>query len=352
MYKLIKPLFMLCETPMHVGSGADLGIVDLPIQREKHTRFPKIESSSLKGALREAVENAAVKKVSDDAQALENLVRINKIFGWDEDPVVQREGFGKSDLLQYFTVFKDGREEEEISFAGAIGFTDARLLLFPVKSVKGVFAWVCCRRNLHQFEKDMQLAFGIDFSIPGLHNGSLDTAHTYLLSKNNTISFKDHVILEDYSFPIQSILQQELEVVQGDKKTPLGEWLANHVCSSEDTYWLEKMKHDIVILPDNDFTDFVELSTEVITRTKIDNALGTVASGALFTEEYLPAESVLYSLVLAHDEFTKAEEKISAEGVLDFFKQHLPGHAQVGANATLGKGILKMGKHFFANNNL
>lgn len=352
MYKLIKPLFMICETPMHVGSGADLGIVDLPIQREKHTGFPKIESSSLKGALREAIESAAVKRISDSGknEALENLVKINKIFGWDEDPVDER--FSKTDLLPHFTIYQNGREEEEISFAGAIGFTDARLLLFPVKSVKGVFAWVCCWKNLLQFEKDMQLALGNDFSIPGLHNGSVDKNSTHLLSENNSLSFKGHVILEDYSFPVESILQQKIQVTHGGIKMPLGEWLAKHVCPSEDTYWLEKMKHDIVILSDSDFTDFVQLSTEVITRTKIDNVLGTVAPGALFTEEYLPAESVLYSLVLAHDEFTKADEKITAEGVLKFFGNNLAGHAQIGANATLGKGILKMGKHFFANNNL
>ena len=56
MYKSTNPLFLICETPLHAGSGDDLGIVDLPIQRERHTSFPKIEASSLKGALREAFE--------------------------------------------------------------------------------------------------------------------------------------------------------------------------------------------------------------------------------------------------------------------------------------------------------
>jgi len=56
MFQISKPLFLICETPLHAGSGDSLGIVDLPIQREKHTSFPKIEASSLKGALREAFE--------------------------------------------------------------------------------------------------------------------------------------------------------------------------------------------------------------------------------------------------------------------------------------------------------
>jgi len=48
----IKPFFIKSITPLHVGSGSDLGVVDLPIQRESHTGFPKIEASSLKGSIR------------------------------------------------------------------------------------------------------------------------------------------------------------------------------------------------------------------------------------------------------------------------------------------------------------
>ncbi|MEW5822118.1 MAG: RAMP superfamily CRISPR-associated protein, partial [Cyanobacteriota bacterium] len=56
MYKQAKPFFMIVQTPLHAGSGQDLGIVDQPIQRERHTSFPKIEGSSLKGAIREVFE--------------------------------------------------------------------------------------------------------------------------------------------------------------------------------------------------------------------------------------------------------------------------------------------------------
>ena len=59
MYKIARPLFFRCITPMHVGCGSDLGIVDLPIQREKHTGYPKIESSGIKGCIREDFEAVA-----------------------------------------------------------------------------------------------------------------------------------------------------------------------------------------------------------------------------------------------------------------------------------------------------
>ena len=50
------------------------------------------------------------------------------------------------------------------------------------------------------------------------------------------------------------------------------------------------LSEKLVILHDDDFRDFVALSTEVITRNKIDNETGTVAEGQLFTEEYLPTK--------------------------------------------------------------
>ena len=120
MFKKAKPLFLIVETPLHAGSGSDLGIVDLPIQREKHTDYPKIEASGLKGSIREIF----------DAQAKSGQVK--------NDEVILAFGPDTGDL-----------------HAGALGFTDARLLLFPVKSVKGVFAWVTCPAVLERFKHDL-----------------------------------------------------------------------------------------------------------------------------------------------------------------------------------------------------
>lgn len=117
MFKLIKPMRIKTITPMHCGVGQDLGIVDMPIQRERHTKFPKIEASSLKGALRQDFEKRNV----------------------DNVPIL----FGP----------EDGNE-----YASSIGFTDARILFFPVKSVKGVFALITCPQVLLKLIDDFDLA--------------------------------------------------------------------------------------------------------------------------------------------------------------------------------------------------
>src|SRR5207249_1167237 len=62
-------------TSLHPGSGTALGTVDLPVQRERHTDWPNIAGSALKGVLRDAVrekikashENDREKANADDA---------------------------------------------------------------------------------------------------------------------------------------------------------------------------------------------------------------------------------------------------------------------------------------------
>ncbi|WP_422448335.1 type III-B CRISPR module RAMP protein Cmr4 [Thermoanaerobacterium sp. DL9XJH110] len=308
MFKLARPFFMICETPLHAGSGNDLGIVDLPIQRERHTDFPKVESSSLKGCIREAFENL-------------NEINFNGIK-------LTEEALRKETIMLAF-----GPEEGDLH-AGALGFTDARILLFPVKSMKGVFAWITCPEVLERFKNDLLLSGIKDFP-------ELPEANTVPYGSNLLLN-ENKVILEEYTFNVE-------RPAEGDKCTKFAKWLANKIFPSceEYKYWLEKMEKDIAVLSDDDFRDFVSLSTEVVTRTRIDPNTGTVKSGALFTEEYLPAESVLYSLVLASPVFSankgifKKEEKKEEEMILEFFCAGLPGVIQLGGNATLGKGIIR-----------
>lgn len=312
MFKQAKPLFLIVETPLHAGSGSDLGIVDLPIQREKHTDYPKIEASGLKGSIREIFDALATKD------------EIKLVFGPEQ-----------GDL-----------------HAGALGFTDARLLLFPVKSVKGVFAWVTCPAVLERFKHDLSICqpdIGFVDNIPGANTV---TNNSGLIVKSEGNAKK--IVLEEYTFTVNP----------DDKCDAVAKWIADNVLPSDDPsygYWYDKVKQDIVVLSDDDFRDFVMLSTEVIARTKIDSEKGTVATGALWYEEYLPTDSILYSLALTTPLFLKvdddADEKtkkgifyagrgadknhIEAEKVMKFFTDRLPNIIQIGGNATVGKGIVR-----------
>jgi CRISPR-associated protein Cmr4 len=307
MYKHCNLMFMICESPLHAGSGSDLDFIDNPIQRERHTGYPKIESSSLKGALRERFSEIIGRRTNG----------IETAFG-PEDPSA-------------------GSERQ-----GSLGFSDARLLLFPVKSMKGVFAWVTCPAVLERFIQDMrkvdsQQAFDILPHLP------LNEGEAFVFSEELTMQDmkgNDRIILEDFDF--EARLDAELKI--GD--LTLQKWLANQLFPAAIyEYWHGELTDRLVIVSNDDFTDFVELTTEVITRNKIDPSTGTVQKGHLFSEEYLPADAVLYSLVMSHAEFHKRGNGKEAHEIMDFFinslTQKLKNAFQAGGNATIGKGLLR-----------
>jgi len=250
----VKPFFIKVITPLHAGSGSDLGVVDMPIQRESHTSFPKIEASSLKGSIRSDFTN---KNSEEEAE---------KIFGTGEK-------------------------------AGALGFSDARILFFPVKSVKGVFAYITCPMVLERLKNDLKLSGDKTFTIP-----KIDVSDEKCIVSSEKNSIKNKVILEEYSFTVD---KQKLNIE-----------LPN----------FDEVKERLVIISDDNFTHFVKNSTEVITRIKIGkDGIVDKEAGALFTEEYLPSETVMYALALGEvDEFDMSK-------VL-----------QVGGNSTLGKGIVEL----------
>ena len=51
-------LFVHALSPLHVGIGQGVGLIDLPIAREKATGLPILPGSSLKGALRDLCVDA------------------------------------------------------------------------------------------------------------------------------------------------------------------------------------------------------------------------------------------------------------------------------------------------------
>jgi CRISPR-associated protein Cmr4 len=340
MFKQAKPLFIIVETPLHAGSGSDLGIVDLPIQREKHTDYPKIEGSGLKGSIREIFST----------QPNKTQIEAN----WDIKVDLDDDSKYKKEILKL--VF--GPEQGDLH-AGALGFTDARLLLFPVKSVKGVFAWITCPAVLERFQQDLSICQpGIVFvdKLPG--EGAV--------TKNSGLIVRDNkIVLEEYTFTVN----------RSDECNAVSDWVAANVLPPDSSYayWRDKVKRDIVVLSDDDFRDFVMLSTEVIARTKIDSKTGTVEAGALWYEEYLPTDSILYSLALTtplflavegdDDEKKRADEqkkkgifyvdqvqdknRLEAEKVMKFFTDGLPDVIQIGGNATIGKGLVRT--HVYQN---
>jgi CRISPR-associated protein Cmr4 len=307
MYKIAKPLFLHCLTPLHAGTGSDLGYIDLPIQREKHTGFPKIEASSLKGAIREVFDRQIDKAAPSSNNSQEEKKNIWLAFGPDSS--------------------------NASAHAGALGFTDARLLLFPVKSLKGVFAWITCPEVIQKFRRELEEICKVGQAIS---NATFELQDNQALIAGTELSIGNKIVLEEYAFDASNTAENE-------KATQLAKELAELLGISD-------LKGRLVVVHRNTFTDFVKLHTEVITRVRIGDS-GTADGGGLFNEEFLPAESVLYTLVMASPIFKKKGEdkgifeeengQKEEEKVMAYFKQGLQDVFQLGGDATLGKGIVK-----------
>ncbi len=330
MYKKAMAMFMLCETSVHAGSGSELGIVDLPIQRERHTDYPVFHSSSIKGALRFNVERAQ-----------EAILTLNK-EKWKEQDNVFLSEIGKQETLKKFFEAVFGEKQvsnEKESFASAIAITDGRILLFPVKSLKGTFAYITCPFVLHRLKRDLSKA---GLNLEGIPKSMEVKEGEALICKDADVAVNDAVTLEEFTFKANV----------NDEVTALAKTLADSVISDEKIYGYlrNKIKNSLVVLSDDDFKEFVSQSTEVVARIKIDEKTGTVGEGGnLWYEENLPAETILYSLIFAQDLNEGGKKKaglennsVSAEDVLKFIKQVIPERIQLGGNETIGRGIISV----------
>lgn len=295
MYDDTAMIMMLATlTSTHPGSGTELSFVDLPIQREGHTGYPKIEAATLKGCIRSFLTQN--KKGAEE--------RINRLFGMPNSG----------------------------EFASAVSLTDSRLLFFPVKSVCGVFGWITCPLAILRFFKDYELATGSCYPTIFEPCEGMISAEK-LIVKNGE---PDQVVLEDYAFNVNI----SLEFIAFLKE------IVNQI--PESTLAKIRLLNHAVIVSDDDFVNFVKHSTEVSTRIRINAKTGTVDGQALFSEEYLPPECVFYNLAF----FTQAyspQEANAAEGrkkeeVKSEFKNLFPSGTivQIGADSSLGKGLVQI----------
>lgn len=295
MFKNAKVMFIYTESSLHCGSGTSLGVVDLPIQREKHTDYPVCQASGVKGVVREWFEN-------------------------------NKNGSGDREKIKY-TFGPDFNRGDSDAFAGAATFTDARLLLFPVRSLNGVFAYTTSRFALSRLKRDLQVAgITVTWTAPNEEGDKIVGAKDCKIKDNN-----NKVVLEEYTFDFH----------HDDSVKTIAEWIASNAIpkGNEYDFWRNKVKTDLLILPENAFRDFVKISTEVQARIRINNDTKTVDEKALFYEEALPSDSLLYSLVMAHD---AANATFKAEDIMNLLSEIDGNRLQFGGDATIGKGIVNV----------
>ena len=277
------PMFIHCLTATHPGSGTALDVVDLPVQRERHTQWPTIPGSTLKGVLRAATKSGGTE--------------------WEQT------AFGP-----------DTRNAAD--HAGAISISDARILAFPVRSLKGVFAWVTCPAVLDRLRRDLKImGFGKD---PFPRQMNVEDSSVLCPENSPLLIDGGGMLLEEFDFKWE-----------GDDQG-VAKWIAKYTVVDAAT--AERIKSNLAVISDDNFGHFVRHATEVSARIGLDSETRTVKEGALFWEEHLPPETLFYAMVTSSDSRRRDDDSKAAE-ILEGLRNALPETLQIGGNATLGKGL-------------
>ncbi|MGL4423279.1 MAG: type III-B CRISPR module RAMP protein Cmr4, partial [Gemmataceae bacterium] len=117
--------------------------------------------------------------------------------------------------------------------------------------------------------------------------------------------------------------------------------IASWVFEANET-WRQIFTTRFVVLPDSAFDFLCETGTEVHTRVRIKDDTKTVAKGQLWTEESLPAETILMGLIQCDRVFQKndALPRITETSLLEEFAKN-PLTLQIGGKATVGRGQVR-----------
>lgn len=296
---ITSTLYLYTETPLHAGTGSGLSSIDLPVQRERTTQYPMIQSSGVKGKLR-----AALEKDRETLTASEKEM-VDIVFG------PPSTSGGGSD------------------HAGALIVSDARLLLFPVRSLNGIFAYTTSYDVLSRFKRDIErepTAVKLDWDVPK------PPSEKVLVTSNSEIHYKNNIVLEEFSFDAQA----------DEKVDTIADWIAQNALPNLGTdYWSNKIKLSLAILPNDVFRDFVLYATEVITRVRLDRERKTVEKGALWTEEHLPADTLLYVPLYAA-KARKKNSQVTEQEVLAQVKALNNTYLQLGGDETVGRGLVRV----------
>lgn len=269
---------------LHVGTGQGVGAVDLPIARSRASNLPIVPGSAIKGVLRDEFGNEHCE-----------------------------HHLSKENVKILF-----GAENNDPAHAGAVAFGDAQLLLLPVRSFAGTVAYATCPFILKRYQRDANLSF----AIPELDKQAQVISDSLLL-------LGDKIALEDLDMDAQ-------------KNAVVSEWaqaIAQAIYPDDET-WQAELTQRFVVLPDDVFSFLADTATEIRMRIKIDQKTRIVQNGALWSEENLPCETVLWGVFGVGASRDKNNPKSAQE--LNTLLPEKALNIQIGGKHTVGRGLCRL----------
>lgn len=305
-----KILYIFTRTPLHVGAGASVGAIDQPVQRERHTGFPIIPASSLKGSFADQWP-----ATHGDGKRLSTK------------PVEER---GKKKTIVVSaddSAWLFGSNTTDLSFAGSLLFSEARLLAFPIRSARGSYGWITCPLMLQRAARDGVITNTIPQEPKD--DEALFMEEGPLALQTDVKGIQRHqVVLEDYCFSHTGSYRNELA-------SALAQLVPNDALFAS-------ISERLVVLSNGMMSHFATTACEIAQHVRISDETGTAEETGLFNQENVPADTLFYSILRAtagRGEYFKG--KTPDEAVTEFeaklaSAQHL---FQFGGDASTGLGF-------------
>lgn len=274
-FYLIRPF-----TNLHVGSGeTNFGVIDNLIERDATTGFPCINSSGIKGAMKQLLH--------DEGVTPDNLM---SIFGSDTDRNYGDTTSGKK--------YKQGESN----------FLSAQIFAIPVRSAKTPFVLATCPqiiRHLLSFWKDLT-----------------NNDHP---KKDSLVKFANLKPTKSQAYCLSAnIVDSNL----GGLEINLAGVADNFNCSEDIIGVFGDTTHPICIINDERMIELCnDLNLPVIAR----NVLEDGESKNLWYEQVLPRESLLYFAVI----WENGQQSIAEDHILS-------KPFQLGGNASVGYGFTRL----------
>ena len=293
--------FQLCFyhniTPLHIGCGQDVGIVDLPVIRERSTSFPFIPGSGTRGVLRDIFE----------------------------------EKYGKNGITEKLFGPPPESMDPDSIFAGSIAVHDARILLFPVRTNKKIFCWITSPLVLNRFNRDIR-EFGINLPLLSFNPNNLsDLSDAKFVGPAD---FGNSLHLEEFLFQRNA----NNEGLVND----LNVW-ASRIVTNVD---IEDLNKRVLLVSDKSFAYFVNYATMLMQHNTLTSSK-TVKGGALFSVESIPPETIFYGMLGCTNQRKEEATKWNKAEVLNQLKAGLFSSdrvrvAQLGGDEGTGLGVTRI----------
>lgn len=280
-------------TPTHCGVGSTSGAVDLPIARESHSGLPILPASGLKGAARAALRG--------------NLAQdeVNTLFGPD-------------------TTDADGLK------AGALAFTEAHLLLLPVRSFVRPWLYVTAPCLIDRLNRDLR-ALKLEGQLLPLgkrpNQGTGPVPGTVFVSQEAL--GKQPLVLEDRVFPSSNLFHDVSVSLLAERIAAL--------LPPEELETRSRISQGLVVVSDDDLNLLLEQCIPVQARIKLNERKTTTDDGGnLWYEEALPSDCLFVSFVMTRPG-GGSNEASALPKLKDAWRKL--SYLQIGGNETVGMGL-------------